>query len=131
MKSDKTPIIIYAGLQSLIKKLDNCKNNPEKSSKTRIGEHIPGGHSMSAIGAFDKIENMHGLYRGEDCMKKLCISLREHAANVINFGKKKMLPLTEEELKLHQDSTLCYICRRKFTQKLDKDEKYRKVRNHC
>ena len=55
MKSDKTPSIIYAGLQSLIKKLDNCKNNPEKSSKTRIGEYIPGVHSMSAIGAFDAL----------------------------------------------------------------------------
>ena len=28
----------------------------------------------------------------------------------------------EKELKLHQDSTVCYICRKKVTQKLDKDK---------
>ena len=58
-------------------------------------------------------------------MKKFCISLREHAADVISFEKKKMLPLTEKELK---DSTQCYICRKKFTQKLAKDKNHRKVR---
>ena len=38
MKSDKTPCIIYADLESLIKKIDNCKNNPEKSSATKTDE---------------------------------------------------------------------------------------------
>ena len=32
-------------------------------------------------------------------------SLREHAANAINFERKKMLLLTEKELKLHQNLT--------------------------
>ena len=40
-------------------------------------------------------------------MKKFCISFREHAANVSDFEKRKMLLLTEKELKLHQDSTVC------------------------
>ena len=31
------PYIIYADLDSLIKKLDGCANNPEKPSKTNIG----------------------------------------------------------------------------------------------
>ena len=34
MKSDKTPCIIYADLESLIKKIDICENNPGKSSKS-------------------------------------------------------------------------------------------------
>ena len=29
MKSDKLPHVIYGDIQSLIKKTDNCKNNPE------------------------------------------------------------------------------------------------------
>ena len=40
-KSDKTPCIIYADLKSLIKIIDNCKNNPEKSSTLKTGEYIP------------------------------------------------------------------------------------------
>ena len=51
---------------------------------------------MSTILTFDNIENQHILYHGEDYEKKFCISLREHATNVINFEKKKMLPLTKE-----------------------------------
>ena len=69
---------------------------------------------MSTICAFDHIENKHTLYCGKDCMKKFCSSLREHAVNILNFEKKKMLPLTKEELKLHQVTTTCYICGEKF-----------------
>ena len=61
--------------------------------------------------AFDNIENKHSLYCGEYFMKKFYISLREHTANLIKFEKKKMSPLTED-LKLHQDSIGCYICRK-------------------
>ena len=31
----------------------------------------------------------------------------------------------------HQDSTGCYICKRKFTQKLAKNKNYCEVKNHC
>ena len=34
-------------------------------------------------------------------MKKFCCSVREHATEMFHFEKKKMLPLTKEELKLH------------------------------
>ena len=36
LKSDKAPFIIYADLQCLIEKIDECKNNPETSSAKRI-----------------------------------------------------------------------------------------------
>ena len=45
-------------------------------------------------------------------------SLREHAINILFFGKKKMLPLTKEELKLHQDATVCYISGKKLLKKV-------------
>ena len=43
---------------------------------------------MPTIWAIDNIEYKHSLYRGEDCMKPFCISLREQVADVINFEKK-------------------------------------------
>ena len=49
---------------------------------------------MSTIWAFDHIENKHTLYRGKDSIKMLCESLREYAKNIVDFEKKKMLPLT-------------------------------------
>ena len=38
-------------------------------------------------------------------MEKFCSSLREHATNIINFEKKKMLLLTKKKLKLDHDPT--------------------------
>ena len=44
---------------------------------------------MSTISSFKNIENKHAVYRGKDCMKKFCESLREHALKIISFKKKK------------------------------------------
>ena len=49
MKSDKMTYIIYADIESLIKKIDGCANNPENSSTIKIGEHAPRGYSMSTM----------------------------------------------------------------------------------
>ena len=89
MKLDKMPYIIYADMESLIKKINGCANNPENSKTTKIGEHIHCGYSMSTIWAFHNIENKHTFYRVEDCMRKFCESLKQHAKNVIDFEKKK------------------------------------------
>ena len=49
------PYIIYADIESLIKKVNGCANNPENFLTTKIGEHIPCECSMSTIWAFDHI----------------------------------------------------------------------------
>ena len=51
---------------------------------------------MWAILGFEHIEEKHTLYRGEDCMNKFCSSLREQAKNIIDFKKKKMVPVTKK-----------------------------------
>ena len=59
MKSDKTPCIVYADLESLIKKIGNRKNNPEQDED--IDEDIICGYSMSTIWGFENIENKHSV----------------------------------------------------------------------
>ena len=86
---------------------------------------------MSTIWAFDEIENMYTLYRGSNCMKKFCTSLREHAKNIIDFEKKKVLPLTKEELKSHQDAKVCFVAEKRILKKFSKIINYQKVRDHC
>ena len=51
-------------------------------------------------------------------MKKFCESLREHAKNINYFEKKKLLSLTKEELKSHEDAKVCYLWQKNL-------EKYR------
>ena len=89
-KSDKTPSIIYADLESLIQKINGGKSNPTKSSTAKLGEHTSSGFSMSTILLFKDIKNKHEVYRGKDYMKKFCECLKKHAKRIINFEKKKM-----------------------------------------
>ena len=64
----------------------------QKILKKKIGEHIPCGYLMSTILGFSNIENKHTLYHREVYMKIFCESLREHAKNIIDFEKNKILP---------------------------------------
>ena len=114
MQSDKMSYIIYADTESLIK----------KQMEVQIIQKILQQQKLESIFlvdifnvnymAFDNIYKKHTLYRGEDCIKKICESLREHAKKIIDFEKKKMLPLTKEELKSYQDTKVCYICGKKL-----------------
>ena len=75
---------------------------------------------MSTNWAFDYIENKHTLYRGKYCVEKFCTSLREHAKIWLILKRKKMIQLTKEELKLHQDTKLSYVCGKRILKKLSK-----------
>ena len=45
-------------------------------------------------------------------MKKLSESLRQHAMDLINFEKKRMIPLTKQLWELPENSKICYICKK-------------------
>ena len=122
-KSLKLPFIIYADLECLLKKIDTCQNNPDLSSTTKINQHIPSGYSMYTNCSFDKSNNKLSYYRGEDCMKRFCKDLKDHATKIIDFKKKIMTPLTKEEKDNHNKENICYICKKEFNND--------KVRDHC
>ena len=65
-KSDKTPSMIYADLESLVKVVDGCKHDSKNSSATKGGEYVSCEYSMSKIGTFDGLEDNHDIYRGQD-----------------------------------------------------------------
>ena len=89
-KPDKAPFVICADLECLIEKIDGCKNNPENTFTTNIGEHILSGFSMFTISSFKRIENKYDVYGGKDYMKKFCKYLKYHAMKMINFKRKKV-----------------------------------------
>ena len=47
-------------------------------------------------------------------MEKFCKDLREHATKIINYEKKKMIPLTKKEEKKHNKQNVCYIRKKGF-----------------
>ena len=63
-------------------------------------------------------------------MKNVCLDLREHATEIINYEKKEMIPVTKEEKKMHNEQKVCYICKKRFSTG-DTNKKYHKVKDHC
>ena len=121
----KLPFIIYADLECLLEKMSTSYNNPKKSSTTEINKHVPSVYSLFIHCSFDKTKNKLDCYRGKDCMKKFCKDLREHATKIINYEKKKMIPLTTKEEIDYYKQKICYIRKKEF------DKKNYKVRDHC
>ena len=84
---------------------------------------------MLTMSSFRSIANKHDVDVGNNCMKNICEILREHALKMINFKKKNMEFLTEQQ-KSYENSDICYICKEKLENNYLKDKKYHKVRDH-
>ena len=86
-KSMKVPFIIYADLESLLKKMSSCHNNPEISSTTKINKHTPYVYSLFTHCSLNLTKNKFDCYRGKDCMESFCKGLKENATKIINYKK--------------------------------------------
>ena len=75
------------------------------------------------------MESKHGVHRGEDCMKRFCESLREHATEIINFEKNNVIPLTNAECISYHNQWHCHIFYEKFEEDAN-DKKHRWGRDH-
>ena len=113
-KSMKVPFIIYADLECLLEIMSTSINNLNESSTTKINKHTPSGYSIFTSRSFDESKNILNYYRGKDCMKKFCKDLKEHATRIINYEKKKIIPLTKEEKINYNDQQIFHICKKEF-----------------
>ena len=121
-KSLKVPFIIYPDLECLLEKIDTCQNNPEKSYTEKKSMHKPSGYSRVTCCSFDKSKTEWNYYRGKDCMEKFCKDLKDQTMKIINYKKKDMIPLTNEEKEFYEKQKVCYICEKEFcTDKNDKN----------
>ena len=55
----------------------------------------------------------------------------EHAMKIINFEKKKMIPLSKEQQESYEKTKICNIWDKKFEHKYTNDKIYRKIKDHC
>ena len=110
--------------------MHSFQNYPEKSYAEKKTKHMPSAYSLFANCSFDATKNKLNCYRSKDCQKRFCKNLREHAMKIIDYEKKEMMPLTNEENKSYENQKLCYIWKKGFsTDALNK--KYHKKRDHC
>ena len=61
-----------------------------------------------------KKNNKLDYYRGKDCLKKICQYLKKQTKSIVDFEKKEMIELTEEENFKYYIGDKCYICEKPF-----------------
>ena len=101
VKSMGAPFVIYADLESLAKKVDTCINDSDKSSTTKINKHEMRGYSLITQFSFDEKRNVVYYYRGKDCLKNFCQDIKKQARLLVDYEKKEIIKLTEEEQYRH------------------------------
>ena len=121
-KSLKSLFIMYLNTELLLE--NNCAydNSAEQSSTAKLSKHTVCGYSFFAHFLFDSSKSKRNFYRGVDWMKKFCADLKKHAADVIDFEKKEILPLTDKEIESYNHQKFHHICKAKFLDVDDSDD---------
>ena len=94
-KSLKVLHTIYFDLESLLIPHQSPSNNPDKTYTTKKSTHDACSYSINLVRTYDK--DISVKYRGKDCMKKFCKTLKKMAMKIINTPQKPMKPLADEE----------------------------------
>ena len=79
VKSMKAPYIIVSDIESLLRKMDACANDPSKEKKN---EHKMCGYSLFTDCSFNKENNKLDYYRGKDSLKRFCQDLKKQARSI-------------------------------------------------
>lgn len=128
-RSKKVRFVIYADFETLLKPIDNCKENPSTSWTNPYQKHVPYSYSYLLKDSEDEYTELRE-YRGPDAAKHFFQSIKFDLQLVdrILYGDKQLdVPTLSEEQQHEFDSAeVCHICKKgNFTLKNGK------VRNHC
>ena len=123
LHSERFPFVVYADMESLIKNMDNCNPNPDKSYTKKYQKHEPISFTYYIKCFNDSVsEPVLRTYTGKDAMDVFISWLEEDVKNIANIEPKEMI-FTEEDKKQFNKASDCWIC----GEALGND----RVRDHC
>ena len=128
LHSEKAPFAIYADFESLIKNMDNCDPDPNKSYTKKYQKHEPTSFSYyinsSIDGVYKPVLRKYTKTKPEDAdaMDVFIKWLEEDVKAIANIEEKEMI-FTEEDRKQFNKASDCWIC----GEELGND----RVRDHC
>ena len=128
LHSEKAPFAVYADFESLIKPMDNCNPDPNKSYTKKYQKHEPTSFSYyinsSINGVYKSILRKYTKTKEEDAdaMDVFIKWLEEDVKAITNIEEKEMI-FTEEDRKQFNKASDCWIC----GEYLGND----RVRDHC
>ena len=115
LHSEKAPFAIYADFESLIKPMDNCDPNPNKSYTKKIQKHEPVSFSYYIKSFNENVyeSRLRGYIKekpeGEDVIDIFIKWLEEDVKAIANIKPKQMI-FTEEDRKQFNKASDCWIC---------------------
>ena len=128
LHSEKAPFAVYADFESLIKPMDNCDPDPNKSYTKKYQKHKPICFSYyinsSIDGVYKSILRKYTKTKEEDmdAMDVFIKWLEEDVKAIANIEEKEMI-FNEEDKKQFNKASDCWIC----GEYLGND----RVRDHC
>ena len=128
LHSEKAPFAIYADFESLIKPMDNCDPDPNKSYTKKYQKHEPISFSYyinsSIDGVYKPILRKYTKTKPEDtdAMDDFIKWLEKDVKAIANIEEKEII-FTEEDREQFNKASDCWIC----GEKLGND----RVRDHC
>ena len=126
--SERAPFVIYADFESLIKPMDNCDPDPNKSYTKKYQKHKPSGISYYIKSlhesVFKSVKRTYTRTKKEDPnAEDVFIKwLEDDVKDIANIKPKKMV-FTEEDKKQFNKASDCWIC----GEELGND----RIRDHC
>ena len=128
LHSEKAPFAVYADFESLIKPLDNCDPDPNKSYTKKYQKHEPISFSYyilcSIDGVYKPVLRNYTQTKPENAnaMDVFIKWLEEDVKDIAKIEVKEMI-FTEEDIKHFNNASDCWIC----GEELGND----RVRDHC
>ena len=115
LHSEKAPFVIYADFESLIKPMDNCNPDPNKSYTKKYQKHEPTSFSYYIISSIDRVyKPILRIYtktkeEDMDAMDVFIKWLEEDVKAIANIEEKEII-FTEEDRKQFNKASDCWIC---------------------
>ena len=128
LHSEKAPFVIYADFESLVKSMDNCDPDPNKSYTKKYQKHEPTSFSYYIKCFFESVykpilrKYTKTKQEDVDAMDVFISWLEEDVKAIANIEPKEMI-FTEEDREQFNKASDCWIC----GESLEND----RVRDHC
>ena len=128
LNAEKAPFVIYADFESLIKPLDNCDPDPNKSYTKKYQKHEPVSFCYyiksfnESVYTSKKRSYIQEKPEDPDAIDVFINWIEEDVKNIAKLGNKEMI-ITEEEEEQFNKASDCWICGKKLN--IDR------VKDHC
>ena len=102
MKSDKMPYIIYADIESLIRKIDRFTNNPENSSATNRWSYSLWGFNINILGIWSHMKRYIMEKKNTKKSEKVLNFFRRIDYQCYQFWKEENVTINKKRVRITQ-----------------------------